>query len=70
MRTQQHPIGSGHRPASTAEEVIAGIDLSGKTGIMTGGYSGRLADPNAQRLVFFKSARRRVRSFGGLRTAK
>lgn len=36
----QHPIGSGFDAASTAMEVIKGIDLTGKTAIVTGGYSG------------------------------
>lgn len=40
MSTPQAPIGSGFGAASTAEEVIRGIDLSGKTAIVTGGYSG------------------------------
>jgi NAD(P)-dependent dehydrogenase (short-subunit alcohol dehydrogenase family) len=40
MLTSQQPIGSGFCAASTAAEVIAGIDLSGKTAIVTGGYSG------------------------------
>lgn len=40
MTTPQTPIGSGFGPASTAEQVIAGIDLAGKTAIVTGGYSG------------------------------
>ena len=38
--TPQHPIGSGFGPRSTAAEVVAGIDLSGKLAIGTGGYSG------------------------------
>jgi len=38
--TPQHPIGSGFGPETTAAEVIRGIDLSGKTAIVTGGYSG------------------------------
>jgi len=38
--TPQHPIGSGFGPATTAAEIICGIDLSGKTAIVTGGYSG------------------------------
>lgn len=38
--TAQQPIGSGFGPASTAQDVIAGIDLSGHTAIVTGGYSG------------------------------
>jgi NAD(P)-dependent dehydrogenase (short-subunit alcohol dehydrogenase family) len=40
VATQQIPINSGFGAASTAEEVIAGIDLTGKTAIVTGGYSG------------------------------
>ncbi|MDD1476983.1 SDR family NAD(P)-dependent oxidoreductase [Arthrobacter sp. H16F315] len=38
--TPQHKIGSGFGRDSTAAEVIAGIDLHGKTAIVTGGYSG------------------------------
>jgi len=38
--TPQHPIGSGFGARSTALEVIAGIDLTGKQAIVTGGYSG------------------------------
>ncbi|HEY4108287.1 oxidoreductase [Puia sp.] len=40
MNTKQEPIGSGFGAASTAAEVIRGIDLSGKTAIVTGGYAG------------------------------
>lgn len=40
MTTQQTPIGSGFGFESTAAEVAAGIDLSGKTALITGGYSG------------------------------
>jgi len=36
----QRPIGSGFNAASTASDVITGIDLSGKVAIVTGGYSG------------------------------
>lgn len=38
--TPQRKIGSGFGRESTAAEVIAGIDLTGKTAIVTGGYSG------------------------------
>lgn len=38
--TPQRKIGSGFGRDSTAAEVIAGIDLSGKTAMVTGGYSG------------------------------
>jgi NAD(P)-dependent dehydrogenase (short-subunit alcohol dehydrogenase family) len=36
----QHKIGSGFGAQSTATEVLAGIDLTGKLAIVTGGYSG------------------------------
>ncbi|WP_423181879.1 SDR family NAD(P)-dependent oxidoreductase [Arthrobacter sp. NyZ413] len=38
--TAQQPIGSGFGHYSNAREVIEGIDLHGKTAIVTGGYSG------------------------------
>jgi NAD(P)-dependent dehydrogenase (short-subunit alcohol dehydrogenase family) len=38
--TSQRRIGSGFGRDSTAADVIAGIDLTGKTAIVTGGYSG------------------------------
>ncbi|MCU1585418.1 MAG: oxidoreductase [Microbacteriaceae bacterium] len=38
--TPQHPINSGFGHRSTAAEVVAGIDLTGKNVIVTGGYSG------------------------------
>jgi NAD(P)-dependent dehydrogenase (short-subunit alcohol dehydrogenase family) len=40
MPTPQSPIVSGFGAASTAAEVIKGIDLNGKTIVVTGGYSG------------------------------
>ena len=40
MSTLQTPIGSGFTVTSTAADVIQGIDLTGKTTIITGGYSG------------------------------
>ena len=40
MSTPQAPIGSGFGYRSTAAEVVAGLDLSGRTAIVTGGYSG------------------------------
>ncbi|HET6743039.1 MAG TPA: SDR family NAD(P)-dependent oxidoreductase [Kribbella sp.] len=36
----QHRIGSGFGHDSTANDVLAGIDLTGKLAIVTGGYSG------------------------------
>ncbi|PWI13789.1 oxidoreductase [Streptomyces sp. Act143] len=40
MSTAQHKIGSGYDAHSTADDVLAGIDLSGKLAVVTGGYSG------------------------------
>jgi len=38
--TPQTPIGSGFDAASTADDVLKRIDLTGKVAIVTGGYSG------------------------------
>jgi len=40
MTTPQKKIGSGFGPRSTANDVLAGIDLGGRLAIVTGGYSG------------------------------
>ncbi|MDB4942841.1 MAG: Short-chain dehydrogenase/reductase [Labilithrix sp.] len=40
MTHQQHPIGSGFTAASTADDVLAGINLRGKNAIVTGGHAG------------------------------
>lgn len=37
---QQVPLASGLTAASSAEEVMVGVDLNGKTAVVTGGYSG------------------------------
>ena len=37
---EQHPTGSGFGTRSTVAEVVAGIDLTGRTALVTGGYSG------------------------------
>ncbi|MBO1417660.1 SDR family NAD(P)-dependent oxidoreductase [Streptomyces sp. FH025] len=38
--SNQQPIGSPFSFTSTAEDVMAGLDLSGRTAVVTGGYSG------------------------------
>ncbi|ASQ94335.1 SDR family NAD(P)-dependent oxidoreductase [Streptomyces sp. 11-1-2] len=38
--TPQHTIGSGFGARSTADDVLAGIDLTGRLALVTGGYSG------------------------------
>ncbi|AKJ09539.1 oxidoreductase [Streptomyces incarnatus] len=40
MSTAQHKIGSGFGATSTAEDVLQGIDLTGRLALVTGGYSG------------------------------
>ncbi len=40
MMTEQAPLNSGFGLRSTAAAVVAGIDLTGKTALVTGGYSG------------------------------
>ena len=40
MHTPQQPIGSPFGASTTAAEVIRGINLTGKTAVVTGGYSG------------------------------
>ncbi|SCM73521.1 putative oxidoreductase [uncultured Pleomorphomonas sp.] len=40
MQISQHPVGSGFNAASTTGDVLDGIDLSGRTAVVTGGYSG------------------------------
>ena len=40
VTTSQEPIGSGFGATSTAADVVTGVELSSKTAIVTGGYSG------------------------------
>ncbi|MCO1658534.1 SDR family NAD(P)-dependent oxidoreductase [Pseudonocardia humida] len=40
MPQKQHPIGTGFTASSTADEVLAGIDLAGRNVVVTGGHSG------------------------------
>ncbi|UOZ05819.1 SDR family NAD(P)-dependent oxidoreductase [Amycolatopsis sp. WQ 127309] len=40
MTTAQHKLGSGFGAGTTAAEAVAGIDLTGKLAVVTGGYSG------------------------------
>jgi NAD(P)-dependent dehydrogenase (short-subunit alcohol dehydrogenase family) len=40
MTTEQKPLNSGFGATTTAREVLAGRDLTGKIAIVTGGYSG------------------------------
>jgi NAD(P)-dependent dehydrogenase (short-subunit alcohol dehydrogenase family) len=38
--TDQQPLGSPFSASTTAEDIVAGLDLSGRTAVVTGGYSG------------------------------
>lgn len=40
MTHKQHPLGTPFPPAATADEVLAGIDLTGRNAIVTGGHAG------------------------------
>jgi NADP-dependent 3-hydroxy acid dehydrogenase YdfG len=40
MPGEQPPIHSGFGPTTTARQVLAGTDLSGKVAIVTAGYAG------------------------------
>jgi len=40
LAEKQHPIGTGFTAAATADDVLTGIDLTGKNAIVTGGHRG------------------------------
>ena len=40
MTHKQHPLGTPFPPAATADDVLAGIDLTGRNAIVTGGHAG------------------------------
>ncbi|MEU6346461.1 SDR family NAD(P)-dependent oxidoreductase [Streptomyces sp. NPDC046977] len=68
----QQPIGSGFTAASTIDDVIAGIDLTGRTAIVTGGYSGigiettrALAAAGAQVIIPARDVARAQKSLAG-----
>jgi NAD(P)-dependent dehydrogenase (short-subunit alcohol dehydrogenase family) len=73
MPTPQRPIGSGFGAASTTDDVMAGIDMSGKVAIVTGGYSGlgreatrALAAAGAEVIVPARDLNRAAASLAGL----
>ncbi|MFZ2061758.1 MAG: oxidoreductase [Candidatus Binatus sp.] len=73
MATFQNPIGSGFGAASTAADVINGIDLSGKIAIVTGGYSGigletvrALRSAGARVIVPTRDREKAVRALDGI----
>ncbi|SEP81790.1 NADP-dependent 3-hydroxy acid dehydrogenase YdfG [Devosia sp. YR412] len=73
MTHLQHPIGSPFSAASTAAEVAKGIDLTGKTAIVTGGHSGigletvrALAGAGAQVIVPARDPQRSAEALSGI----
>lgn len=40
MKNMQQPLGTGFGPASTATDVVKGIDMTGKNVVITGGHAG------------------------------
>jgi len=74
MNTLQKPVGSGFTAASTAEDVIRGIDLNGQVAIVTGGASGLgletvrvLRDAGAHVIVPARSPAKAATALAGLR---
>ncbi|SDT87281.1 NAD(P)-dependent dehydrogenase, short-chain alcohol dehydrogenase family [Verrucomicrobium sp. GAS474] len=77
--TPQSPIGSGFHVETTSAEVIRGLDLTGKTAIVTGGYAGigletarTLAGAGASVIVparDLEKAKANLRGFPGIETA-
>lgn len=77
MRTKQEPIGSGFGAASTAAEVTRGIDLSGKTAVVTGGYAGigletvrALANAGATVIVPARDKKKAVNALQGIKNVQ
>ncbi|WP_413798632.1 SDR family NAD(P)-dependent oxidoreductase [Streptomyces iranensis] len=73
MTTKQHAIGSGFGVRSTTSDVLAGIDLSGKLALVTGGYSGlgleatrALAGAGARVVVPARRRSTAVEALGGI----
>lgn len=73
----QHPIGSGFTPASTVDDVMAGIDLTGKNAIVTGGHSGlglvatrALAEAGASVVVGSRDTDRAAKAVAGIQNVE
>lgn len=71
--SDQTPVGSGFHAKSTADEVLASVDLTGKTAIVTGGYSGigietvrALAKKGASVIVPVRSQKKAQETLAGL----
>lgn len=69
----QKPIGSGFNASSTSSEVIKGIDLRGKTAIITGGHTGiglettrTLAEAGANVIVAARDIKKAKNNLAGI----
>ncbi|MDT5112580.1 MAG: hypothetical protein QOE20_4470 [Mycobacterium sp.] len=73
MTQKQQPLNSGFTPASTAADVLEGIDLSGRTAIVTGGHVGlglettrALSEAGASVVVGVRSPERAAPALAGV----
>ena len=73
MTHKQHPIGAPFTPASTADEVLDGVDLTGKNAVVTGGHAGiglevtrALAKAGASVTVGARDPERAATALGGM----
>jgi len=73
----QHPIGSGFNATSTSNEVIKGIDLTGKIAIVTGGHTGiglettkTLVDAGATVIVIARDVEKAKKNLGNIKNVE
>ena len=73
MTSEQKPLNSGFGAKTTAREVLAGRDLTGKTVVVTGGYSGvglettrALAEAGATVVVPARTQEKALRALAGI----
>jgi NAD(P)-dependent dehydrogenase (short-subunit alcohol dehydrogenase family) len=73
MTQKQQPLGSGFTAANTAADVLEGIDLTGRTAIVTGGHVGlglvttrALSDAGASIVVGVRNPERAAAAVAGL----